>query len=206
MIATSNGYEFLLASDLFETVAQPPFIVLGHDVDRSIDINNIRHMMEIEREAGMRSTWYFRLHAEYNLLFFKTYELIQLLLKGGNEVGIHFDTDFYTLFQSENEEDRIAQEVRIFKWVIGEKPKVANVHNKDGSANGGAIFEDPLKRFGLYFADHTVLRKMGITYISDSDNAWRERCLCTLIERGEPRIYATIHPSWWQRRSSCENY
>lgn len=206
-LGTSNGYEFLLASDLFEKPAPiPPFIVLGHDVDHLLDIANVRQLMEVEREAGVRSTWYFRLHANYNPLFYKNYEVIQLLLKSGHEVGIHFDTDFYGLFKPEHDELKVDRDVAIFKRVIGSKPKVANIHNKSGAADGGVFSEAIFKSFGIRCTDYTILRKLGLKYLSDSSHAWREGCLCSWIEKGEPKLYVTIHPSWRHRRSSCENY
>lgn len=199
--ALDKGYAFYTTSDFFHVDLKEPFIVLVHDVD--FDMVHLKNIMGIEKKLGIKSSYFFRLHGKYNIMFYNNYKIFKGIIENGNEIGLHYDNDFYLSFNEYDADKQLRKDCEVLSLIADIPVKCISYHDK--SRQKKVIQKETVDKMGLYLCDHTLLDK-DIRYITDSSHQWRDGCLCQWIKRNTPKIYVIIHPIWWFRGSSCENY
>ena len=175
---------------------EKPFVLWRHDVDFSL--NRSLRLAQIEREAGVSSTFFIHLRSEfYNPLEETQTQCIQEILKLGHSIGIHFDAESYKI-ESEKDFDRfLGKEVSIFESAFDVCPEVFSFHNPT---------EFLLSCEKDYYCGlincYSGRFKKEISYVSDSNGYWRFRRLAdVLIEHKDRYLQVLTHPNWWQERS-----
>jgi hypothetical protein len=179
------GYEFVTFENLTSRNKQ---IILRHDVDFSL--SDSQKMAETEAEMGVYSTYFFLLGAHFYNLFSKDGKnTLQLLIKLGHKIGLHFDASIYNkneiaskiLYERSVLQDHIQTPVNIFSFHRGSSDYL----NTQNQYFGMASAYD--KRF---FTD--------IGYCSDSEGRWRHYhpyshpCI-----KEKKSLQLLIHPIWW---------
>lgn len=191
-----NGYKFVFFTE-------PPttgrHIYLRHDVDRSLE--KALAMANRERQLGVKSTYFVRLHSRYyNCYSFPGLKALREIMSAGHEIGLH--TEFYDLAKIFGDDGDLvfAREKHILEEIIERPVQVFSPHRTSGSTN-----TDEIRRHLRFLrSEHNLLCTFDdqfqndVKYISDSSGIWREGCPCGYLDR-YPHLQMLIHPIWWYR-------
>lgn len=168
-------------------------IVWRHDCDFSL--NRALVLARIEREEGVRSTFFVNPHSRfYNLLENEQWRFVNDILACGHDVGLHFDATFFSVRCEEQLHDWVSKEAHLIQQYFGVQPIVFSFHNPtrfhldcEDEAYGGLI-NCYSKRF-----------RQNVPYCSDSNGYWRFRRLYDVLEQAtDPCLQVLTHPGWWQ--------
>lgn len=80
----AKGYTLMAYEDLFTTQVPDKYVIVRHDVD-DLPLQSLKKA-EIEKELGVRSTYYFRIVEESNKP-----EIIRAIAALGHEIGFHYE-------------------------------------------------------------------------------------------------------------------
>ena len=194
---TSQGYRFVSYPEAKSSPGSGPLCLLRHDCDN--DLAAVVRMAQIEKEAGVRSTWFVMLRsAMYNVLCFPARRIVLDLLEGGHWLGLHFDERVLPSDASHDElRSAIDRERRILEKEFGVEVPVVSFHQP-----GPRVLARELKLdcLNTYEPDDTP----GFHYYSDSNLVLREGCPSELLsERSYQRLHLLVHPEWWTE-AFCE--
>jgi hypothetical protein len=200
-LAKEKGYTFSRMRDYDKNIDNSKVIFLRHDVD--IQIENALNMAIIEAKLGISATYFFRIHAQYNLLSLKNYEIMQKILELGHEIGLHHEVDFAKLV-NKDEKNMLRMVKKVFELITEQKVKGLTHHEPCRSSK--LVNDDNLKEFDFEYEGYSPKFIKNLKYISDSSCRWREGCMCEFIKKGVPKLYILIHPIWWFDKSPIQNY
>ena len=169
-------------------------VFIRHDVD--ISLPRVLKMVEIEKEMGIVSTYFFRMHAE-RYSFEEAIPIIKKLHSDGFGIGLHYDMVTYT---KGNNEKALA----LFQEDLARLREVAPVHFV--CAHGGRKYRN---RNIWADIDHETLQIYSVydlerdMYISDAGGKSlidsQGRHILKKIEEAQPGqiVQVLIHPDWW---------
>ena len=162
-------------------------VILRHDVDFSVDF--ALEMALIEKELGVRSTFFFMITCDYyNVLSEENRNALNKIASLGHEIGLHWDSRFMPNKRDEQVEFFNSQ-LRILSSVIGESIQSVSQHIPTDTPNFDI---DPLVNFNAY--SKRINDKYR--YVSDSSMVWREHTpLDFIADRASFQFLA--HPIWW---------
>lgn len=101
-LAKDKGFAFILHKDEF--VDNRKDIIWRHDVEFEPDI--ALEMAKIEKEEGIKASYFFQLHSPYYNLFDNHYTRVFHEIKElGHQVGLHFDCRYWNIV-NENQLDK----------------------------------------------------------------------------------------------------
>ena len=162
------------------------FFLIRHDVDITPWAAMV--MAELERDEGVETTYYFRLHAPYyNLLEPQTLGVVKAIAGLGHEVGLHYEPGYF-LEQGLDPVEGTRRDIRIFEDLVGFKTRTIAQHQP---AEGPLLDEiSPVHRCAYQSA---LVRE--IPYFGDSGFHWREGCICKKLDL--PQLHTLIHPHSW---------
>lgn len=88
----NNGYTPIRFCDVSDEIDYPA--IIRHDVD--MDLQEAVKLAGIEKNEGIRSTYFVMLSSEYyNLLTGRNLKSAREILRLGHEIGLHFDITAY---------------------------------------------------------------------------------------------------------------
>jgi len=198
-LAKKKGYYFSTMKDYEKNINKKKVIFLRHDVDFSIE--NVINMSLIEEKLGITATYFFRIHAKYNLLSYDNYKILQKILRLGHEIGLHHEVDFALLVNKDKE--KMLKMAKKFLELITEQ-KIKGVTPHEPNRCKKLVTDSDLK--GFEYEGYSPKFVKDIKYISDSSCRWREGCMCEFIKKGVPKLYILTHPIWWFDKSPIQNY
>lgn len=168
-------------------------LVLRHDIDRKI--KKALKMAKIERDHLVTSTYFFRLHAKYNLFEYKNYNRINKIVNMNHEVALHLESQDFADCFGVSSKLLLEKELQTMN-LIGFKPRGIAEHGTPNKKWDNHFFSTHNeKSFDLeYHAKDKVFGRMK--YLSDSGGKWREGCICNHIGQFE-KIQVLIHPNHW---------
>lgn len=192
-LAKKQGYAFLCMKDYDAT--KEKVIYMRHDID--VGVRNALEVAKLEKGLGIRSTYFVRLHADYNPFSFENFQRIKKISDMGHEIGLHFFPGFATAFKGDMKRVFDA-EVKLLSEALG-KPIHGYAFHEPERTKPGAITTE------LYDAYDPKFVK-DIKYISDSGGKWREGCACEAIKSGYKKLCILTHPMWWYSKVPIEGY
>jgi len=160
-----NNYTTYTVEDYFKGNLESNYIILRHDVDRSV--NNAKRIARIEYELGIRSTYYFRFPYTFNK------RIIKEINNYGHEIGYHYEVMRKAGGNIETAKDYFIEELNEFR-------KIANVTTV-------AMHGSPLSKYNnIDFWKHYNLKDFNligeafldfkdIMYFSDTGRNWNNR-------------------------------
>jgi hypothetical protein len=176
---------------VFEVASGLPerdFFLIRHDVD--ITPWSALTMAEVEKEEGVETTYYFRLHAPfYNLLDAENLDVVDKIAAMGHEVGLHYEPGFFL----QRDEDPVAgtrRDIRVFEELVGFRTRSIAQHQPTQGPLLGDISPDHPCAY-----QPALVRE--IPYFGDSGFHWREGCICTKFHL--PQLHTLVHPHSWVR-------
>lgn len=167
--------------------------LLRHDIDVSMDY--AVDMARVERELGVRSTYFLMLRSPmYNLMSRHGSAAMEQLTDLGHEIALHFDAGCPRRRGMTIEED-ISFELDVLSGLLGQRVKAFSFHQPSEEA-----IRMRLAIPGVINTYHPQ-QLIGYKYISDSNRVWREMDPFEFAERKFERVHVLIHPIWWM----CED-
>jgi hypothetical protein len=174
--------------DVARGVPDRAFLLIRHDVD--ITPWSALRMAELERDSGVRTTYYYRLHAPfYNLMDGAVLDSVRAVAAMGHEVGLHYEPGFFL----ERGMDPVAgtrADLRTFEELVGFRTHTIAQHQP---ATGPVLTD--------ICPDHPCAYQPALVrelpYFGDSGFHWREGCVCTKFHLR--RLHTLIHPHSWVR-------
>jgi hypothetical protein len=164
------------------------FFLIRHDVD--ITPWAALRMAELERDEGVTTTYYYRLHAPfYNLMDGAVLDSVKAVAAMGHEVGLHYEPGFF-LERGQDPVLGTRADIRIFEELVGFQTHSIAQHQP---AQGPVLAE--ISRDHPCAYQPALVRQ--IPYFGDSGFHWREGCVCTKFHH--PRLHTLIHPHCWVR-------
>lgn len=190
--AVKQRWSFIGFADYMAT---NPAVLWRHDVD--ISPQRALALAKIEKEEGVRATYFALAHSEfYNLLEGPVAELFRQIAALGHDIGLHFDPDFY--------KDRISSEGALQECLSFEK---ALLEHMLGVTIGAFSWRNPPTGDWPAKSDDRVagmINAYGASiharyrYVSDSNGIWRHDRLADVIAAGEMDcLHVLTHPEWW---------
>jgi hypothetical protein len=195
--ARQSGYRFVGYDDLAAPGEGELLCVLRHDVDY-VPEWTVR-LAEIERDLGIRATYFFQVCAKtYNLREAATYHAVHRVRELGHTLGLHFDLTWKPDAQWEEIAPLCQEDKDVFRTITGVEPcEIISFHNPHRFVE--RILNQPVP--GIR---HTYEQEYfsSIKYLSDSQG-WYEGCMCKVFrEKRYPVIQLLTHADYWVERST----
>lgn len=170
--------------------ASGPYVILRHDIDFSII--KAEEMAELDRSAGVQSTFFVLLTTPYyNALDDSNLRALRRVLAMGHEIGLHYDCSGFEYLTHERQLARIRALIACLESHL-DTEVTAIAQHKPTAANTRPEFPGYRDAYSRrYFED--------IGYISDSRMMFRVRDVYAFF-RDHPRCQAVLHPIWWHAR------
>lgn len=168
-------------------------IYIRHDVDLSIP--RLLKLTQIEKETGIFSTLFFRLHSE-KYSFDKTIPIIKQLASDGFEIGFHYEVLSQTKGNTE-------EALSLFSRELSDLRKIAPIsvvaHHGDKYDNHKIwplVDKEALNIWSAYDMKRDIyLTDTGGNFMTRSN----KKHIFDLIEQAKPgdNIQILIHADWW---------
>lgn len=165
-----------------------PYLVLRHDMD--VSLHAALKMAQIERDLGIRSTYFVVFSSKlYNVFHEDNVNILRQISKLGHEIGLHYDVSQYRSF-GRNLKKTLQIQIQVLDHLLGRK--VYSI------ARHGPWDRDPFATIKEYInADHPRLR--GDLFIHDSLRAWAPlQGLFKLLNGPPRRVQLLTHPEYWR--------
>lgn len=163
------------------------YIILRHDVDRKP--GNALRMAEIEKEFGIRSTYYFRMQRNT----FKP-EIIRQIVNMSHEVGYHYET----LDKAKGDPQ---QAIQLFKTEIQEFRKVCDVNticphgNSLTRRNNQDIWLTNSVEDHAILGEASTVKSGDVFYFTDTGRTWnwkyRKKDVVRYARQDDSRVAST---------------
>jgi hypothetical protein len=182
-----RGYWLPKVRDVAFGLPQRGFCLIRHDVD--INPWTALAMARLEREEGVETTYYFRLHTPYyNLMDAATLDVVHEVAGMGHEVGLHYEPGFF-LARGLDPIAGTRRDIATFEDLVGFRTHTIAQHQP---AQGPVL--------GEVSPDHPCAYRRElvheIPYFGDSGYRWREGCICSKLGT-MPRLHTLIHSHAW---------
>ncbi len=189
--AKELGYWMPKVRDVAFGLPDRDFFLIRHDVD--ITPWAALEMAQVEKDEGVETTYYFRLHAPFhNLLDGATAENVRKIHELGHEVGLHYEPGYF-LERGEDPVEGTRRDIRIFEDLVGFKTRTIAQHQPAQGPLLGDISPD-------HPCAYQAALVREIPYFGDSGFHWREGCICTKLDREKrPQLHTLIHPHSWTK-------
>lgn len=202
-LAKEKGYVFSIMKDYDKNIDNEKVIFLRHDVD--ISIKNALKFSEIEWRLRINATYFFRVHADYNMFSFNNYPIIKKIVESGHEIGLHYEEDLAKIY-GVDKMVFLMKAKKVLESVSGSKVYGITSHEPDRCKTMKNFNASVLSYAGLAYDGYSPKFIKDIKYISDSSCRWREGCMCGFIKKETPKLCILTHPFWWYDKSPLENY
>jgi hypothetical protein len=167
-------------------------VVLRHDIDFSI--SKAVEMAELDREAGVNSTFFVLLTSPfYNALSQDNLELLRRIKGLGHEIGLHYDCSPFDGLSPHEMEARIGVLIHSLSTLLEVEITSISQH-KPATSKIHPVFEGYRDAYSpQYFRD--------IGYLSDSRMRFGAPDVLEFFERNR-RSQLVIHPIWWNKEKT----
>lgn len=205
-----DTYEIYTVKEYLIKRPNDNFVILRHDVDRSP--KNALKMAEVEKELGVRSTYYFR----YPYTFKP--KIIRQISEIGHEVGYHYETLSKAKGNYERALQMFERELQEFRKIVD--VKTISMHGSPVSRYDNRLLwgRYDFREYGIIGEAYLSINDSEILYLTDTSRNWRNRhnirdkyiwrsindnvrgtyhLIKTLDELRPGKLYITVHPERW---------
>lgn len=195
--ALQNGYYFIDYREVSSLSPGQRACILRHDVDYVPEWTYL--FAEIERDLGIRATYFFQICAQtYNLRETENYHLVHQLQSMGHRLGLHMDLGWKNDGQWEEIPSLCHRDKQLFENITGIKPcEIISFHNPHR-------FVEKILNQKIPKIRHTYEKGFfsDIKYLSDSQG-WYEGCMCKIFASGKyPVIQLLTHSHIWPEKTT----
>lgn len=166
---------------------KPPYLILRHDVDFSIEA--AASMAEIEYDLGVESTYCVLFSSKhYNLYEKNTLKRLKNIRKRGHEVALHYDLEAYTLY-NQKLETVLTHELKSLETLTGAPVRSIVMHQPWRESF------DPFNNVSNII--NSANPQLAELYVTDSYRAWYREYLLKLFSFKYDKVQLVIHASLW---------
>ncbi|MEM0475931.1 MAG: hypothetical protein QW343_04010 [Candidatus Norongarragalinales archaeon] len=198
--AKKLGYKIVGTREFARRKPMGRVLVLRHDID--FEPARALEMARVEKENGVRSTYFVRVHYDgYNPFGFKTNAVLRKLESAGHEVGLHYECNDYAHVARVPPSEALKREKACLEAALGHAVAGCAAHaDFTGISNKTFFAKRKARDFGFeYEAFEKPFRELH--YVSDSLGKWSEgKCLCKYFGC-EKKLYVLTHPVYWFKES-----
>jgi len=170
------------------------YVLLRHDVDASL--KQALNMAKIEKQLGVKSTYFVLFSNKYYNLFEKEgINELREISKLGHEIGLHYDLEIYDSYNMEHV-DILQSEISLLESFLNTKVKSISMHNAS-MIKTDDLFSSSNKFINAYNPELYDL------YVSDSCRAWDMEDIIRLLNCNYEKVQLLIHPLLWTEK--CKN-
>lgn len=170
-----------------------PLLILRHDID--VDLEAAVRMASLEKELGIRSTYFFMVTCPlYNVFSSRGAEQVRQILAAGHHFGLHFDCAAYQDISPDNLNDYVERERHLLEHFFGEGAVEAVSFHRPRSAP----FE--VRQVELERLPHSYesVFEEKFQYFADSKGNWARGNPFESRETLDRRsLHLCVHPIWW---------
>jgi len=206
-LGKKKGYSFLTCADYYQEKKAgrklpKKIIIMRHDVDDRI--GRIKGYLDAEKRQRVAATYFFRVHAKYNLFSYRCYELLKRVREEGHEIGLHTEVLDFVFAHREKSEDILRREIAALEAVSGARIKGVAPHRDLSYHENSLPFVQKfnLKKFGLMYQSYDPLFTLDMEYVNESLNphiCWKSKSPEQAIGSFD-KIYIMTHPRFWFNR------
>jgi hypothetical protein len=197
--AAKSKEEVRLIGDYSDEIKKGIFF--RHDLD--LGTERAVAISDIEKEEGVKATYYILLHSQfYNLLERSHHDNILKIIANGHDIGLHFDCSFYDIADIDQLERSLLFEKGIIEQLYGITVRSFSFHIN----NSFTLSCRKPKYAGLINAYSNALMHDS-NYVSDSYGVWRfSRIIDVINQPAKPGIMQVLtHPEWWFENATQSN-
>ena len=169
-------------------------VFIRHDVD--ISLPRTVKMAETQKELGIQSTYFFRLHAE-KYTFEDAKPIIKKLAKDGFEIGLHYETLSVTKGNKQKAIELLESDIQALREITPVSVVAAHGHKDYKNRDiWEEVDKSGLRISSAYDMKHDLyLSDAGGKRLSEKDGKY----LFDRIYEAKPGqiIQVLIHPDWW---------
>lgn len=167
-------------------------VILRHDID--YDITKTVRIGKIEKEMGVKSTFFLLISSDfYNVFSTSGACIIDRIQDYGHDIGLHFDEQRYQddFGCTDRIREHILEEARVLEKAVGNPVTKVSMHRPSKE-----IIESNLTIPGMI---NTYSSKFvnDFKYVSDSRRRWREPVEEYIINETYNKIQILTHPFWY---------
>lgn len=166
-------------------------VILRHDIDN--DLLKALQLAELERDAGVRSTYFVLVTSDfYNVFSARSEKLIHAISECGHEIGLHFDEVRYPDIKTpEDASERIKKEAELLSMAAGSEVVTVSMHRPSKMMlEADLVIPGMINSYGqVYFK--------GFKYLSDSRRRWREPVNEIIAAETYDRLHILTHAIWY---------
>lgn len=177
-------------------------LLLRCDVDERID--RVPVLLEVQRELGLKATYFIHVHASYNAFSYDGYDTVKRIVASGGEVALHSNFVEFATLMGEEPGDVLRREKAMLEAVCG-RPVLGHACHRDMNYIYNSlpwIEEHGISQFGFEWqAYDPIFTSDNILYVNE---ALTPRHLGWSIdpeqaaETGQ-NVCLFVHPHWWHR-------
>jgi hypothetical protein len=188
--ALMKGFEFAFYKDDYDWSKK--IILWRHDVEFSP--YTALKMAKIEARLGVKATYFFQAHAETYNLFERSISDIALEVASlGHEIGLHFDSHYWSISNIEALDVCIAKDARYFEDCLGVSSRVFSFHCTDKFIKSCEAHD-----YGGMMNVYSDFFKTKFAYCADSTGFWRyERLDDRLQDESVKHLQVLTHDAMW---------
>jgi len=151
--------------EVCRSTPEGPFVVLRHDVDRNPQ--NALKMAKLEKEAGVVSTYYFRMNKKVFIP-----DIIREIPELGHEVGYHFEDLTSMKGDAVKAVDSFKRNVEKLRELV--PVSTVSMHGKPLSRfdNRELIKMIDLKELDILCEPYSVVNRLNMVYLTDVGRKW----------------------------------
>lgn len=166
-------------------------LLLRHDVDQSLESS--LELAKIEKENGLKSTYFIWLTSPFYNIFDKYYSSIILeILSLGHQIGLHFDERVYPIRDRQDLNNYVDLEVSLLEKYFNFIISAVSMHRPSKWILENDILLDN------YINTYSTKYSEEFKYISDSRMEWKEKCICQIISEDKyNKLHILTHPMSW---------
>lgn len=197
----SSAYQAITVSEAFESPSSP-FVVLRHDVDRTVQ--RAIDMAHIEHEVGVKSTFYFRN---------RTWDpqIVDEIASLGHEIGYHYETLGDTKGDMNAAIEQFEKELNSYRQVVSIETICPHGRPLSSHRSQDILSEINLSEYDIKGDAYDLLDKYELIYASDTDRSWNTHSekfgpinttsdLEMFFEHSTGKnVYILAHPGRWAR-------
>jgi hypothetical protein len=220
-LATAEGYEIVPLEQWLDDDRGERVLIVRHDVDQCP--SSALRMLEVERELGVRSTWYFRWRTA-------RLRVVRAVLEAGGGVGLHYET-LSRIVIDERAAGRttvpeqlidparrtLKRELTAFSVLFGpSRSACAHGDTRVPGVNNAVLLRDrDPHEYGIEFDANASMRShdlaVWLTDRSRAEGSWRDGLdAVTILESHASPVLLLTHPNnwisgpglWWDRLAS----
>ena len=190
LVLAKGEYRFV---EYMDDLDAERIVLWRHDVDFSV--HRASRLAEIEREHGVKSTFFFQLSCIfYNIFERSVLDRIRNILRLGHRIGLHFDPSLYAGKPKETILGKMEWEKTVLENLLETEIRAVSFHNPEFDnwlSVDSHILCGMVNTYSCHF-------KESFGYCSDSNGYWRfESIESVLRSKKHSRLQVLSHPAWW---------